>query len=139
MKLRTPLAILRRAGRRKRHGYPMGTVAFYGPDDCRASKVVAGVILTEGSEPILQKWFSESVDLRHDAPTLAAIIAIFNAHRVISVAFMERILGCPHEETVDYPEGAECPKCPFWHGRDRWAGVYERPEGIEPLAGANGG
>jgi hypothetical protein len=32
-----------------------------------------------------------------------------------------RIIGCPHEEGIDY-EGATCPACPFWAGRDRWTG-----------------
>jgi hypothetical protein len=33
----------------------------------------------------------------------------------------DRIIGCPHEEGIDY-EGAACPACPFWAGRDRWTG-----------------
>ncbi len=117
----------------------MGTVAFYGPDDRRPSKVVAGVILSAGFEPILQKWFSDTVDLRHDGATLAAIIEIFRAHGVVSVAFMERIIGCPHEEGIDYPDGGQCPQCTFWHGRDRWTGIYNGPPTKEPLGPANGG
>jgi hypothetical protein len=35
---------------------------------------------------------------------------------------VDRIIGCPHEEGIDYPDGAECPECPFWKGRDRWTG-----------------
>jgi hypothetical protein len=34
----------------------------------------------------------------------------------------DRIIGCPHEEGVDYPEGQSCPRCPFWAHRDRWSG-----------------
>jgi hypothetical protein len=37
----------------------------------------------------------------------------------------DRIIGCPHEEGIDYPEGEECPLCPFWKGRDRWSGERE--------------
>jgi hypothetical protein len=40
---------------------------------------------------------------------------------VKSVVIAERIIGCPHEEGIDY-EGAICPACPFWAGRDRWTG-----------------
>jgi hypothetical protein len=29
----------------------------------------------------------------------------------------------PHEERIDYPEGEACPQCPFWAGRDRFAGT----------------
>jgi MFS family permease len=39
---------------------------------------------------------------------------------VRSVAMVDRIIGCPHEEGVDYPEGEECPECPFWRGKDRF-------------------
>ena len=33
----------------------------------------------------------------------------------------DRIIGCPHEEGIDY-EGPTCPMCPHWAGRDRWTG-----------------
>lgn len=34
-------------------------------------------------------------------------------------ALMDSVFGCPHEEGIDYPEGASCPHCPYWAGRDR--------------------
>lgn len=40
-----------------------------------------------------------------------------------SVAMTDAILGCPHEEGIDYPEGEKCPHCPFWADKDRWAKV----------------
>ena len=33
-------------------GYPVGTIAFYGPDDRRASKVAVAVIVARDTEPI---------------------------------------------------------------------------------------
>jgi hypothetical protein len=42
-------------------------------------------------------------------------------HDVHSLIMMEKIFGCPHEEGIDYPEGASCPQCPFWKDRDRFA------------------
>jgi hypothetical protein len=42
-----------------------------------------------------------------------------------SVAVTDRILGCPHEEGVDY-EGRVCPQCPFWAHRNRWTGEIEQ-------------
>src|SRR4029077_1894506 len=36
-----------------------------------------------------------------------------------SLAMMEEINGCPHEEGVDYPLGQVCPACPFWAKRQR--------------------
>ncbi len=34
----------------------------------------------------------------------------------------DRIMGCPHEEGKDNPEGEVCPKCPFWANIDRFTG-----------------
>jgi hypothetical protein len=49
-------------------GYPVGTIAFYGPDDRRASKVTAAVIVAEDTEPVeLRRWFAENGDVRNDA------------------------------------------------------------------------
>jgi len=42
---------------------------------------------------------------------------------VRSVLITNRIIGCPHEEGIDYPEGDVCPKCPYWAHRDRWTGT----------------
>ena len=44
------------------------------------------------------------------------------AHGVRSIGMFDRIIGCPHEEGIDYPDGQACPACPFWAGRDRWSG-----------------
>ena len=26
-------------------------------------------------------------------------------------------MGCPHEEGEDFPDGEDCPFCPFWAGK----------------------
>jgi len=104
-------------------GYPIGTVAFYGPDDRRASKVTVGVVPREGAEPTeLERWFSDQGDVRDDTDLTTAITAFLEQHSVKSVALADRILGCPHEEGIDYPLGEKCPACPFWANRDRWTG-----------------
>lgn len=125
MKSRTPISVLRRASRQGHQGFPVGTVAFYGPDDQRASKAVLGIIRYEGAEPQLHKWFSETADLRRDTTVLLEIINRMRADGVKSVAMADRIIGCPHEEGVDYPEGQACPQCSFWRGRNRFTGEYE--------------
>jgi len=56
-----PLAKRARKGFR---GFPVATVAFYGPDDQRASKLVIGIINHEGAEPKLCQWYSNISDLR---------------------------------------------------------------------------
>jgi hypothetical protein len=66
-------------------------------------------------------WFGEStgVDLRYDVKLQNAWIEIIRREGVRSVAMMEEINGCPHEEGVDYPLGEVCPACPFWAHRRR--------------------
>jgi hypothetical protein len=114
---------LRKRARKGLRGYPVATVAFYGPDDSRASKVAVGIILKEGGEAeFLQRWHSDVADVRTDPHINEQILNFIRAHQVASVALADRILGCPHEEGIDYPEGEKCPKCPFWAARDRWSG-----------------
>lgn len=125
MKARTPMSVLRRAARRGNQGFPVGTLAFYGPDDRCASKVVLGIIQFEGAEPTLQKWFSQSGDLRKNTAVLQAILNRIREHGVKSIAMAGRIIGCPHEEGIDYTEGQPCPQCSFWRGRNRFTGEYE--------------
>ncbi|GLS23272.1 hypothetical protein GCM10007874_62920 [Labrys miyagiensis] len=104
-------------------GLPVGTIAYYGPDDRRASKVVASVFRTSLDElDEMRKWFSDTSDVRRDGKIAGEIAAFFRAEEVRSVSMIDRIIGCPHEEGIDYPKGEACPQCPFWTGRDRWTG-----------------
>ncbi|HEY5107331.1 MAG TPA: hypothetical protein VII73_11265 [Caulobacteraceae bacterium] len=107
-------------------GYPVGTIAFYGPDNRRATKVAASIIRAPELEPDeLRRWFADSGDVRTSETLLAEIVSFFREHDVHSVAMAAGIIGCPHEEGVDYPEGETCPDCPYWAGRDRWTGKIE--------------
>src|SRR5262245_34844559 len=110
---RQPDKWLRKKAKQGMRGYPVGTVAFYGPDHSRASKVAASVITGEGREPLLRRWFSESGDLRTDTTIVGEVSAFFREHSVRSVAIVDRIIGCPHEEGIDYPMGEDCPQCPY--------------------------
>jgi hypothetical protein len=84
-----------------------------------------GIIRAEDEDPCaLERWFSEEADARRDARILAEIMRFVQKHEVKSVAMTDRIIGCPHEEGIDYPAGESCPKCPFWAGRDRF--THER-------------
>ncbi len=104
-------------------GYPIATIAFYGPDDRRASKVAVGVVLTEGAEPVeLKRWLSDDQDVREDVSIAGAIGAFIANHGAKTVIMADRIIGCPHEEGIDYPHGQKYPACPYWASRDRWTG-----------------
>jgi hypothetical protein len=104
-------------------GYPAATIAYYGPTDERASKVVVGIFKAEGAEAEpMQKWFTDSGDARTDAAIMKAMSDFIKVNAVKSVAAVDGIIGCPHEEGLDYPEGDKCPQCPFWTNRDRFSG-----------------
>ena len=116
---------LRKKAKQGMRGYPVGTLAFYGPDDRRASKVAVSVIRHEGAEPDLRRWFSETGDVRTDPTILSEIAAHLRQNSVHSVGMVDGIIGCPHEEGIDYPMGQSCPDCPYWKGRDRWTGELD--------------
>lgn len=124
MKLKRRPSPLKKKARRPFRGYPAATVAYYGPDDQRASKVAVGIILEEHAEPaFMERWFSLAGDVRTDPAIQGEILQFIETHGVKSVALTDVIIGCPHEEGIDYPEGQVCPKCPFWADRARWAGL----------------
>ena len=102
-------------------GGTIGTIAFYGPDNRHASKVAVGIV-PEGSDEatLLERWYEEKFDVRIDPGIGEEVGAFLRKHGVRQVAVAEGIIGCPHEEGVDYPEGKECPLCPFWQGKDRF-------------------
>jgi len=114
---------LAKKARKGFRGYPVATISFYGPTDRFASKAAVGIVLHEGGEAeLLERWFSDEVDIRFNRSLIRQIGEFIRSHNVKSVVMPDRIIGCPHEEGIDYPEGESCPECPFWEGRDRWTG-----------------
>ncbi|MEO5348198.1 MAG: hypothetical protein H7836_00920 [Magnetococcus sp. YQC-3] len=124
--MKYPDQFFKRFQKKSKHGmrgYPMATLAFYGPDDRKATKVAVGIIATEGAEvDPLARWFSEEVDIRKNNGVGKEITDFIQSHEVKTIAMVERIMGCPHEEGKDYPDGTFCPLCPFWKERDRFTG-----------------
>jgi hypothetical protein len=119
-----PQHTLEEKARRKMAEFPVATVAYYGSDNLFASKVVVGIIFTEKDEVAaeIKKWFSTGVDVRKDAHILQEILKFIQEKDVKRVTMVDRIIGCPHEEGIDFPEGEACPQCPFWENRDQWTG-----------------
>jgi hypothetical protein len=114
---------VRRKARKGFRGYPVATVALYGPDDRHATKLAVGIIVDESDEVVdLRRWYSDERDLREDPEIESELLEFIRGHGVQTVGMADRIVGCPHEEGIDYPEGEVCPKCPFWAHRDRWTG-----------------
>lgn len=124
MSLGKPLkSVLRSRSRKGFRGYPVATVAFYGPDATRASKVAVGIVREENSGVVaLERWLSPEVDIRMSTSVGEAVLDFIKSQNVRSVVMTDGIIGCPHEEGIDYPEGETCPECPYWARRDRWTG-----------------
>ena len=121
IKLRSQSPLKKKASRGFR-GYPIATMAFYGPDNTRATKVAVGIVRAEGAEPEMTRLYTTEGDIRKDHEIGDQILKLLNLHGVKSIVIKEEIFGCPHEEGVDYPDGGVCPQCPFWAHRDRWTG-----------------
>ena len=116
---------LKKKARRGFRGYPVATVAFYGPDSTHATKVAVGIVAAESAQAeALERWFTEERDVRTDPAIGRAILDFIQQYGAKSVMMADRIIGCPHEEGVDYPDGQACPRCPFWAHRDRWTGEF---------------
>lgn len=123
MKIKREPTRLEKKAKRGHRGYPVATLAYYGPDASRASKVAVGIIPDDDAPASdLQRWFSESKDIRLDATVNAEILEFVQQHEAKTVVISPGIIGCPHEEGTDYPDGEVCPACPYWATRDRWTG-----------------
>ena len=121
-----PAKWLRKKAKKGGHGWPAGTVAFYGPHNQRASKLVATIVAGPDEDPDpMRKWFAESGDLRLDLAVMREAAEFFKQNGVSQINMVDVIIGCPHEEGIDYPEDEPCPKCPFWAHRDRFTHELE--------------
>ena len=119
-----PYKRLGKKTRRGFRGHPVATVAFYGPTNELASKVVVSIVPGPQQEPtVLKRWFSEGPDVRRDDAIGSEVLALLREQGARTVVMTRGVIGCPHEEGVDYPLGQSCPRCPFWKDRDRWKEV----------------
>ena len=113
---------LRKKARRGVRGWPLAAIAFYGPNLTEATKVTVGIVPTENAEVAeLRDWKVDRGDIRADPSITHEILEFIEEHQVLSVAMTDGIIGCPHQQGIDY-EGEWCPVCEFWHGRDRFTG-----------------
>ena len=113
---------LEKKARKGFRGYPIATIAYYGTNDKSAMKVAVGIATENDKMVSLERWYSEERDVRFDQAIIRRIVEFIERHNVQSVGITDRIIGCPHEEGIDYPEGKSCPQCPYWANRDRWTG-----------------
>jgi hypothetical protein len=101
---------------------PIATIASYGPDATRATRLVVSILRHPGDRKprAVRIWTTEAGDARSDPSIAAAVAAFLSDCRVERTVQADRIIGCPHEEGIDYPMGRTCPQCPFWAGIDRF-------------------
>jgi hypothetical protein len=113
---------LHKKGRKGMRGWPVATLAFYGPNFSQATKVAVGIVTSRdaGADP-MRDWQVDRGDIRADSHVAAEILEFIEEHGALSVVICDGIIGCPHQEGIDY-EGEYCPVCEFWRGRDRFTG-----------------
>jgi len=113
---------LRKKSRKGMRGWPVATIAFYGPNLSQATKVAVGIVPFENAEvSAMRDWTVDHGDVRTDSRIAQEILEFIEKHGALSVVMTDGIIGCPHQEGIDY-EGEWCPVCDFWHGRDRFTG-----------------
>ena len=94
-------ASLGKKARRGFRGYPVATIAIYGPDADLASKVAVGIISSEDADADpLERWYSDEIDVRRNVALGEEIVAFVRRHGARSVVMSDRIMGCPHEEGI---------------------------------------
>jgi hypothetical protein len=101
---------------------PLATIAAYGPDNRRATKLVVGILrhARQKDPNPMRAWSTDAGDVRND-PSIAAEVADWlRSQRIKETLNYDRIIGCPHQEGLDYHMGRTCPRCPFWAGSDRF-------------------
>jgi hypothetical protein len=104
-------------------------IAQYGPDDRTITKLVASVIPSPGADPTaLKRWSGTRV--ASDPKVAEAIDDFLRSHGARMKLTAVGVIGCPHEEGEDFPEGSDCPFCPFWKGKQGTAGDDSRWDNV---------
>jgi hypothetical protein len=111
-----------RTSHRSRANYPLATISAYGPDNKRATKLVVGILRRPGQRAPhpMRSWNTDTIDVRHDPLIAAELTEWLRSEGIKDTVSHDRIIGCLHEEGIDYPIGRTCPQCPFWASIDRF-------------------
>jgi hypothetical protein len=83
---------LRKKARKGLRGWPMATIAFYGPNLSQATKVTVGIVPSENAEvKELRDWKVDRGDIRGHPDIAREILEFIEKHRVLSVAMTDSI------------------------------------------------
>jgi len=88
-------------------GWPIATIAYYGPDASRATKVVVSVIPNEHAEPGERDWQIMHGDVRKKPEIAAEMILFMGGHGVKPVAISGGLKGCPHRWASGHGAGVQ--------------------------------
>jgi len=102
-------------GKPEKLQFPVGTLAYYGPDDKTTTKIVAGILMEKGAEPIIKRWVA--TDVTTNPKVQREIAEFFKRYSVKWITMSDGNMGCLHEEGEDFPVGGDCPFCPWWKGK----------------------
>ena len=90
---------LRKKARKGLRGWPIATVAFYGPNLSQATKVTVGIVPSENADvKELRDWKVDRGDIRADPGIAREVLEFIAQHRVSSVAMTDAIIGGPHQK-----------------------------------------
>ena len=72
---------LRKKARKGLRGWPIATIAFYGPNLSQATKVAVGIVPSENAEPQeLRDWKADRGDIRADPSVAREILEFIEQH-----------------------------------------------------------
>src|SRR5215510_8470045 len=83
---------LRKKARKGLRGWPIATVAFYGPNLSQATKVTVGIVPSENAEvEELRDWKVDDGEIRADPRIAGEILEFIEERGVLSVAMTDGI------------------------------------------------
>src|SRR5258708_30829420 len=95
----------KRSRRRAAAAFPLATIATYGPDNTRTTKLVVSILRRpEDPDPsALRTWTTDAGDIRADVKVSAEVAAFIAGHDIKRTAESDRIIGCPPQARIPYP------------------------------------
>ncbi len=93
--------------------FPVATITYHGPDDQTVTKISAGIVLSGKDTPIVKHWSGDGIG--EDVAAAEEIGQFLKEHETQRIITSKNVMSCPHIEGVDYPDGENCPQCPFWN------------------------
>lgn len=71
---------LEKLARKRSRGYPIATVAYYGPTDKFATKAAVGIVDEQEKVLALERWSSTTQDVRQDEGICQQIVGFIERH-----------------------------------------------------------